>query len=260
MKAIPMLSRAAWLRLWRFLRRWNRYECVGFDRLVDNPGSLIVGYHGRGVAWDLFMLTTLVEEKLGYLPRGVAHDSTFALPVVRDIARALSLVSRRGGHLQRAVERGEHVLVSPGGTRESLRPWCRAYEVNWGPSRGFARLAVELQIPVIPVGAAGVDDLLIGLFDGHRAGELLGLRGKVAGPWLGLGLGGFFPFAMPFPVRIRQHIGPPLKDHIGAGRGPEVVEQLFADTRAAVQTQIDEARVAAPAPRPGQLVFAEYGP
>lgn len=258
MSLTSSLSRTVWLGLWRGLRRWCSYECVGFDRVVDTPGALIVGYHGAGAAWDLLMLASLVHDELGYLPCGVAHDSFFEPPILRDIARALSLVPRRGPQLREALGRGEHLLIAPGGTREGLRPWWRRYEVDWGGRQGFARLAVELQVPIIPVGADGVDELYIGLNDGHRLAKRLGITG--IGPWVALGMGGLFPFALPFPVRVRQYIGAPIRSHLGDEARPDAVGALAAETRAAVQALIDEARVAAPPPRPGQIVFSEGGP
>jgi hypothetical protein len=65
-------------------------------------------------------------------------------------------------------------------------------------------------MPIIPVVASGVDQTFLGLNDGHALSKrLFGRNGLPA--WLGLGVGGIWPLALPFPVKIRQRIGTPIR-------------------------------------------------
>ena len=70
------LLRKAWLRHWRFYHRWHRYSVEGFEHLEGPPG-LILGYHGRSIARDLCMLSVLVHDRLGYMPRAVFRSSRY---------------------------------------------------------------------------------------------------------------------------------------------------------------------------------------
>ena len=54
---------------------YHRYSVEGLETLVDAPASLIVGYHGRPIAWDMCMLTVALYDRLGYLPHAIFNSS-----------------------------------------------------------------------------------------------------------------------------------------------------------------------------------------
>src|SRR5207253_3176561 len=112
----------------------------------------------------------------------------------------------------RAKALGRHFVVLPGGLREALRPFWKQHQVDFGQRRGYIRFADRHSLPIIPVAATGVDRAYLGLNDGYRLSKRLFGHGMYS-LWLGVGLGGFYPFALPFPVKIRQRIGPPI--HLG---------------------------------------------
>jgi hypothetical protein len=90
-----------------------------------------------------------------------------------------------------------------------VRPFWIRYRVDFGKRRGYLRFAARHGLALVPVVAAGIDDAYLGLNDGYRLSHLLFGDGTWS-PWLGLGIGGFYPFALPFPVKIRQRIGAPI--------------------------------------------------
>ncbi len=197
----------AWLTVWRCMRAYHRFEVDGFETLSAPGAALVVGYHARGWAIDLCILTVEVYERLGYLPHAIFHESIGQLPVFRTLLGALGGVTGNDPALDAAVARGEHVMVLPGGGREAFRSVCQRYRVNWGDRLGYLKLALKLDVPIVPVASAGVDELYLGLNDGYRWGKRLGVPFKLPF-WVAPGLGGFFPLALPFPVRLSQVIGP----------------------------------------------------
>ena len=199
----------AWLAVFRLARRYHRYEVEGFEQLERPGAALLVGYHGRPIAYDLCMLTVTMYERLGYLPHGVVHRYVEHQPVMRWVSHGLGFVTRDGDAIARAVARGEHILVQPGGTREGCRSVRHRYEVDWGNRTGYLRLALRHGLPILPIAASGVDDGYLGLNDGYRLGKRLGSPGGLP-LWLGIGPLGLWPFSPPFPVKIRQLIGEPI--------------------------------------------------
>ena len=198
------LAFKSWYRGFRALRRWHRYEVVGLEHiLVDRP-YLLVGYHGRPIAFDLCMLTTVVYEHLGYLPHAIMH-ATFKGKALDD----LGFVTADGPDIEAAVAANEHIVVTPGATREGCRSFRDRYRVNWGDRVGYLRLALRYGLPIVPIAGHGVDDAYIGLNDGYRLGKRLGLPQGIA-PWVALGPLGLAPLSPSFPVKVTQHIGPPI--------------------------------------------------
>jgi 1-acyl-sn-glycerol-3-phosphate acyltransferase len=207
-----MASSALPLATFRLWTQYFRYEMEGFENIAAAEPSLIVAYHGGPWTFDLFMLATRMHDELGYFPRAIWHPLWWRVPGVRDAVVELGGIPGRPSDEEMAEikERGEHFVIAPGGTREGLRPFWRRGRVDFGKRRGYLRLALDHHLPVIPVVASGLDETFLGLNDGHAwSRRLFGNDGVPV--WFGLGLGGVWPLALPFPVKIRQRVGPPIE-------------------------------------------------
>jgi hypothetical protein len=75
----------------------------------------------------------------------------------------------------------------------------------------------------------------MGLNDGHALSKRLFGSAEIPA-WLGLGLGGVWPLTLPFPVKIRQRIGPPIR------LGDESLEKAHAFVTSTLQSMLDELR------------------
>lgn len=198
-----------WLRLWGAMQRYHRFEVEGLEHLATGRPGLIVGYHGRPVAHDLCMLSVTMHRQLGYMPHAIVHAAFGRSRGLAYVADQLGFVTGDDASLRAALDRGEHVIVTPGGTREGCRSRHQRYQVSWGPRTGYLKLALRHDLPIIPVAASGVDDAYVGLNDGYVWGKRMRIPAKLP-LWLGVGVGGLWPMALPFPVKIRQRIGPPI--------------------------------------------------
>jgi 1-acyl-sn-glycerol-3-phosphate acyltransferase len=221
----PSLPLRAWLTIWGALRWYHRYTVEGLENILDSPPALIVGYHGRPMAFDMCMLTVELYERLGYLPHGVTNGSVDAIPALKWFSDGLGFFSGDSDEIDRVIARGEHLILTPGAALEGSRSFRQRYKVNWGQHVGYLRLALRHGLRIIPVAAAGSDDAYIGLNDGYALGRRIGLpRGWAL--WFGLGPLGLFPFSPPFPVRFHQLVGEPID--LGAG------ERIDPNDRAAL--------------------------
>lgn len=233
----PHLYRRAWLAWFGLLRRYFRFQVEGFEHLCGGRSALLVGYHGMPHPLDVFMLSVEVERRLGYVLPAIWLDSWGKLPLLREMVPALNGFLGRPGpdEMRDLLACGRHLVVLPGGSREGLRPFWRRYTLDWGARRGYLDLARAFDLPIVPMAASGVDGAWLGLNDGYRLSKRLFGHGGVP-LWLGLGVGGLWPVAPPWPVRIRLRIGPPLDVR---GLEPEEADRRV---RAAVQGLLDELR------------------
>jgi 1-acyl-sn-glycerol-3-phosphate acyltransferase len=139
------------------------------------------------------------------------------------------------------------VLVMPGGARDTWRPWSRRYKVEFGGRTGYARLALELGVPIVPVANAGAHDTLLVLSDGQWLARAIGLhhifRADILPIHLSLPWGiAFGPWPhIPLPVNLRFQIGEAIVPAPLQGSVPteDEVRALDARVRAAVQAQLD---------------------
>ena len=225
----------AWVRTVDSLRKYHRYEVEGLDNLDSDTSLLVVGYHGRPIAIDIVMLGLTMFERFGKPPRPILHQGIPS--VLRD---RLGWLTGDGPELAEAVALGQHILTSPGGTREAARGHATRYRVDWGSRTGYLRLALRYGLSIVPVGASGVDDLYVALADGYALGKKVGLpRGMPL--WPGLGPLGFFPFSPPFPVQVRQVVGQAL-DLTGLRDDARDLGEAHRCVMAEVQALVDRAR------------------
>ena len=236
------LARAAWLRHWRFYHRYHRYTVQGFEHLQTGRACLIAGYHGRSIARDMCMLSVYCHDRLGYMPHAIFHRAAGELPVFRSLVAGVEGVTGDAASLDAVIARGEHLIVTPGGTAEGCRSARERYRVRWGRRTGYLRLALRLGLPIVPVACAGTDDTYLGLNDGDTWSRRL--RAPKGLPvWVGLGPLGPWPLSPPWPVKLTQRVGAPI--HLPTDVDPRdraAVGALHEQVTGAVQGLLDALR------------------
>jgi 1-acyl-sn-glycerol-3-phosphate acyltransferase len=257
-RPLPPGDLGRWLRYWDLVRRYHRYRVEGLDHLLGPSPVLIVGYHGRPVAHDICVLQNVLWDRLGYLPHGVVHAGLAQTARSKRFFEAVGAVWGDSPALVDAVARGEHLVVTPGGSKEGCRPNTQRYRVNWGRRRGYLRLALRLGLPIVPVACAGTDDAWFGLNDGDAWGRRLRLPGGLPA-WLGLGLTGLWPLALPRPVRFHQLVGAPIDLRADPALDlddPAALDVLHARVSGAVQDLLHRAQLRQEMHRHGHLATA----
>jgi 1-acyl-sn-glycerol-3-phosphate acyltransferase len=233
----------ATVKVWR---RYFRFEIENFELLRETQTSLIVAYHGGPWTFDLWMLGDRMHDELGYFPRAVWHRLWWALPGLNQAVAGLG--GLRGAPTQEEIDdlraRGEHLVVAPGGMREAMRPFWDEGRVDLGDRRGYLRLALRYDLPIIPVVATGLDATFVGLNDGYRTSRRVFGRGDLPA-WLAFGVGGIWPLALPFPARIRQRIGAPIRLDALDTLDEASLERAHERVATTLQAMLDDLRAGA---------------
>ena len=73
---------------------------------------------------------------------------------------------------RKAFDKGAPVLVYPGGDYETFRPSWHSDRVEFGGRKGFIKLALEREVPIVPVVAIGGQETALFLTRGERAARL----------------------------------------------------------------------------------------
>jgi 1-acyl-sn-glycerol-3-phosphate acyltransferase len=209
MSTSSRLAHAHWRATMRMWRYWFGYTVEGLEHLRTHECKIVVGYHGRPLAWDLFLLGAEIEREQGYLPLALVHRDFMKWPYLRWLVQGLDWSTGKGPVLDDAIAKGRHVILAPGGDREGLRPGWVRYELDW-QGLGYLKLAISRGLEVVPVAASGVDDAYFGLNDSAKLKRRLRMEQSNASVWAGIGPLGFYPVSPPFPVRIHQIVGAPV--------------------------------------------------
>ena len=227
----PDYIRDALPGLWLLATIWHRAEVRGLDRIPETGPVLLVGNHSGGnVPPDTFILTLAFSSHFG-VERPfyqLAHNLVLALPHLRWLRRFGTVpASRANAHA--ALDAGAALLVYPGGDYEVHRPTWESTKVDFGGRTGFVALALERDVPIVPVVAIGGQETALFLTRGERLARGLRLdrlfRLKVlpvslALPW-GLNVGDFLGH-LPLPAKITIEVLEPIDGRDRFGRNADV--------------------------------------
>ncbi len=136
----------------------------GLEYLPPEGPALVIGNHNAA----LYMPDTWVTALAIVDRRGTAHpaytltyDLLFALPLVGTFLRRIGAIPASTDDAVHALAEGALVLDYPGGDWEACRPWSERNRIDFGGRSGFARLALQTGVPIVPVVAHGSHDSVV---------------------------------------------------------------------------------------------------
>ena len=196
------------------LRAWTSPRFYGLENIPADGPVLLVANHTLLGALDAPMLLPEVLRRRGRLVRGLAEDLLISTPGVRHLLHYFGTVRANRSNCIALLERGEAVIVFPGGAREAIRRKDEKYALQWGDRTGFAHMAIAAGAPIVPVAMIGVDDAYDIVVDGDHpllrplrwTVEALGLHRDLTPP-LVRGVG---PTVIPRPERFYFSAGAPI--------------------------------------------------
>lgn len=195
-----VLTALPWVNM---LRAYHRHQVVGLEHLPRRGGALLVVNHSLAT-YDITLLWAAIYEETGRLPQGLADRLFFKFPGLGDLLAKFGSVQGSPENARTMLERGALVCVAPGGMREALRPTSERYQVRWERRKGFVRVAMEAQVPIILAACPKADDM----YDVYANPVTPWFYKKFRIPVFiarGLGLS-----PIPKPVRLVHHIAPPM--------------------------------------------------
>lgn len=197
-----------------------RAEVTGMEHIPAEGPVLLVGNHSGGtMIADTFVFSQAFYDHFGPARafHQLAHDLVFKVAGARTLVQRYGTVSASPDNMRRALRRGAALLVYPGGDEESFRPSWETSDVDFAGRAGFVKLALEYDVPIVPVVSLGGQETALFLGRGRRVASALALnrlaRLKVLPPVIGPPFGITvldFPGRIPLPAKIRVRVMPPI--------------------------------------------------
>ena len=234
-----------------------RVQTDGWENIPKTGKVLLIGSHNGGLAApDTVMMTydwfrqfgtdrlayALMEPKIWQVLPGLARLATQVGTIQPhpDLARA-------------ALRRGAAVLIYPGAAKDVFRPYSLRNKVYFHGHKGFIKLALQEEVPIIPFISHGAHSTLIVLADIYP--QLQQLH-KLGMPWLGGIDPGVFPIYLglpwgigvgplpniPLPVALHTRVCPAIVfDRYGeeAAHNRQYVEQCYHQVCEQMQQELD---------------------
>lgn len=214
------------------LKVYHRYAAIGLEHIPRSQGAIIVVNHSLAT-YDILMLMHSIFEQTGRLPRPLVDRLLMRSPVLGKLSQRVGCLSASPLHAHHLLEQNQLVVVAPGGMAEAMRPYTKRYQTLWKERKGFIRLALNTQMPVILAFCPDSDDLYKVYDTPLTRWMYQHLRLPMM---LARGLG---PTLLPRPVKLRHYISAPLLPP-PAAQGHEEEEQLIEEFHKVVTTKAEE--------------------
>jgi 1-acyl-sn-glycerol-3-phosphate acyltransferase len=216
-----------------FYRYYFRVETDGWHHIPTEGKVLLVGSHNGGMASpDMIMMMYDWFFRFGTqrLVYGLMHPYAWKVsPQIANLAQKVGAIVAHPKVASAAFDMGASVLVYPGGQYDMFRPHSQRYKINLAGHRGFIKLALKKEVPIIPVISVGAHDTLIVLCDCY---DLLKQLQQLGLPWFYQIDPGVFPIYLGLPWGLA--LGPlpniplPVQIHTRVCR-PIIFERYGAD-------------------------------
>ena len=218
-----------------------RAEVRGLDNVPARGPVLLVGNHSGGtLIADTFVFAQAFYDHFGAdrVFHQLAHDLVFKVPGVRALLVPYGTVPASPENMRRALARDAALLVYPGGDHETYRASWHSADIDFDHRKGFVRLALQLDVPIVPVVAIGGQETALFLGQGERIARLLHLHRllrldvapvQIAPPWGVTVLD--IPGRVPLPSKITVEILPAidLRAELGADPDPAAGYDLVTE-------------------------------
>src|SRR5689334_25097547 len=219
--------------LWLLASLYFRGEVRGLGHIPEDGPVLLVGNHSGGNLTPDTSVFTLAFSAYFGVERPfyqLDHNLVLSMPGL-GFLRKFGTVAASPQNAEKALQSGAAVLVYPGGDHEVHRPIWERNKVDFAGRRGFVRLALEHDVPIVPIVSIGGQETALFLSRGEALARLLGLdrmlRLKVlpislSAPW-GVNVGDFLGH-VPLPAKITVEALPPIRLRDEFGPEPDVDE------------------------------------
>jgi 1-acyl-sn-glycerol-3-phosphate acyltransferase len=243
--------------LWEwFYRYYFRVQTDGWHHIPEEK-VLFVGSHNGGLfSPDMIMMIYDWFRHFGFQRQiyGLMHPNAWKInPPVAELAVKTGAIIAHPKMAIAALEAGASVLVYPGGAQDVFRPYSQRNQIQFAGRKGFIKLALRQQVPIIPMISSGGHDSLIVLGDFYKQAKqlhewgmpwLLGIDPEVFPIYLGLpwiiSIGPLPNISLP--IQIHTRVCPPIRfKRYGkkAARDRDYVDACYHQVLTQMQQELD---------------------
>ena len=137
------------------------FVLADLDKIPDGKALYICSPHGLvGYSW-FFHLSYCLSEWPSRSPRPLLaiHSLFFRIPVAREILAANRCIAATEEEIKKAFDAGHSVAIVIGGVEEMAQSGQDTVKLILKKRKGYIRLATQAKIPIVPLYAAGENEL-----------------------------------------------------------------------------------------------------
>ena len=227
---------------WMFVTAWFRPDIRGLDHIPDDGPVLIVGNHTGGASSPEVHISQLAISTYFGVERPhyqLAHRMVLNSPV-GPLLRRFGTIEADPDNAAKALDAGAIVTVFPGGDHEVYRPSWESARIDMGGRKGFLQLALEKDVPIVPMVTLGGQETALFLSRGEGLARFLGLDTRLRLKTLPIMLS--LPFGLqigplphlPLPAKVTMRLLEPIDLRERYGDNPDV-DEIYDDLVSVMQ-------------------------
>ncbi|XP_058031164.1 monoacylglycerol/Diacylglycerol O-acyltransferase-like isoform X2 [Ahaetulla prasina] len=174
----------------------HSYEISGLENLPNGP-AILVYYHGA-MPIDYCLFIQRIYRLTGKFIYSVIDHLIFQIPGIRLFLSIINTDHPTREKCVNVLKQGHLMGVAPGGLREQ-NYGNNYYELIWGKRKGFAQIAIDAKVPIVPMFTQNIRE---GYITYGNTRPMRWLHERVR--WF------IFPLYGMFPVKLITHIGKPI--------------------------------------------------
>jgi len=209
------------LPLAEFLKNYHHYRVDGMSKIPKEGKGIILVNHSLAT-YDILLLGYMIYTKLQRLPRALADRQFYKNDITANFMHKIGVHEAGHDNAQELLEKGELLILAPGGMKESIRSSEEKFQIKWDDRTGFARLAIRTQAPIILAACPGADNMYE-----VKASPITDFAYK----YLKLPVTfakGFRNTILPKPTKLVHYIHEPILPPVFEGEGEPPVEMVKA--------------------------------
>ena len=211
------------------LEKYFRLEVEGLEHVPARGAALFIANHSGFMGLDAALLNHQLQKHLGRKPVTMTHYLWFLSSISASMMEHFGYIEASTENAMKALKRHRQVILFPEGEKGNFKPSSKAYRLQEF-KRGFVRIALMSQVPMIPTLILGAEEanLNLKMFQFSKI-------------WPG----GVLPLPLnllPFPVRWKIRFLPPIQLPFepSAANDVELVHELTEEIRGSMQKSLND--------------------
>ena len=211
------------------LRKYFRLEVTGTENLPKKGSALILPNHSGFSGFDAMLISHEILKASKRIPRVLTHHFWFLTPTTSIPAQKMGFIEANFKNGVEQLQKKNLVVLFPEGEHGNFKPSNKRYHLQEF-KRGFVRMAIMTQTPIIPTLVVGAEEANINLsqlkFSKYLRGVVLPLPLNV----------------IPLPVKWKICFLPPIKLPYPpeAAEDRELVHEIAQDIREQMQSRLTQ--------------------
>lgn len=222
-------------RVARWLYRYYfRASAHGIEHIPAHGRVLFVANHSGQLPFDGLVIgaACFLEPEQPRLPRAMVEYFVPSVPFASYLFARWGQITGTPENCRRLLASEEAVLVFPEGARGISKPFSKRYQLaEFG--KGFLRLALEMQAPVVPIAVIGAEEQAPA-FNVRPLARLLGTPSFPVVPYPP-----FLPL-VPLPVKYRLYFGEPMTFTGDPDDDDDVLDDKVKTVKNRIQSMIQQ--------------------